>query len=101
MSKLTNEKIKRLVLEELENNLKQKNIFVLVGPPSVGKSYWIKQTFGEEKPYIISRDDIAEQVASTYGWNYDDMFVAPPPDSQIGDSDEKYGNVVKSPPWMT
>ena len=77
-----------------------KTIFVLVGPPSVGKSTWIKNTF-DETPYIINRDDIVEKVASGYGWTYDDMFASPPQDSQVGEVDEKYGNVIESPAWMT
>jgi len=76
-----------------------KKIFVLVGPPSVGKSTWISNTF-EETPYIINRDDIVNQVASSLGWSYDDMFMLPPSDAEIGDIDEKYGEVVKSPPFI-
>ena len=79
----------------------QKKIFVLVGPPSVGKSTWIRNTFGTVVPYVINRDDIAESVASEYGWTYDDMFVAPPQDASMGDVNEKYGSVVRSPPFMT
>jgi hypothetical protein len=78
----------------------KKKIFVLVGPPSVGKSTWIKSTFSKDKPYIINRDDIVENVASSMGWSYDDLFVNPPADSKIGDVDEKYGEVVKSPPFI-
>jgi len=80
---------------------KQKNIFVLVGPPSVGKSTWIKQTFQKESPYIINRDDIVTHVAKSMGWTYDDMFVPPPKGAQQGDVDEKYGTVVPSPAYMT
>lgn len=79
---------------------KTKKIFVLVGPPSVGKSTWINNFFRDTDPFIINRDEIAEEVASGYGWTYDDMFVAPPSDSEIGDVDEKYGEVVKSPSYM-
>ena len=77
-----------------------KKIFVLVGPPSVGKSTWIKDTF-TENPYIVNRDDIVEQIASGYGWTYDDMFSAPPKGATVGDFDEKYGEVVVSPSYMT
>jgi GTPase SAR1 family protein len=84
-----------------EEGTKSKKIFVLVGPPSVGKSTWIKNTFQDVEPYIINRDDIAENVASEYGWTYDDMFVAPPKDAEIGDQNEKYGEVVKSPSFMS
>jgi hypothetical protein len=99
--KITKTYLRQVIKEELEAALnKNKKIFVLVGPPSVGKSTWIKNTF-KEAPFIISRDDIVEKVAGTYGWTYDDMFATPPEDAKIGDSDEKYGNVVEPPSWMT
>lgn len=85
--------------ENLQNS--NKKIYVLVGPPSVGKSTWIKQTFVDIEPYVINRDEIVEQVAKTYGWTYDDLFVAPLPDQGEGDVSEKYGTVVKSPEYMT
>ena len=88
----------RRFLKEQEE--KQKSIFVLVGPPSVGKSTWIENTF-EEEPYIINRDDLVEQVAEEYGWTYDDMFASPPQDANVGDVDDKYGTVAESPSWMT
>jgi len=87
------------IKENLQNS--NKKIYVLVGPPSVGKSTWIKQTFVDIEPYIINRDEIVEQVAKTYGWTYDDLFVAPLPDQGEGDVSEKYGTVVKSPEYMT
>jgi len=94
--------LQRLIREFIEENPgSKKKIYVLVGPPSVGKSTWIKETFQESQPYVINRDDIAEGVAEGMGWTYDDMFMAPPKDSNEGDEDEKYGVVVKSPPWMT
>jgi len=81
--------------------MKDKKIFVLVGPPSVGKSTWIKSTFTHIDPYIINRDDLVEKVAEEYGWTYDDLFVTPLVDSKLGDISEKYGEVVKSPDYMT
>jgi hypothetical protein len=95
--KLILERWSRFINEAEET---RKKIFVLVGPPSVGKSTWIQNTFTEE-PYVINRDDLVEQVASEYGWTYDDLFVAPPPDSVEGEEDPKYGKVVKSPSFMT
>lgn len=77
----------------------KKAIIVLVGPPSVGKSTWIKSNFPDS--YIINRDTIVEKVASSYGWTYDDMFATPPSDAQIGDVDEKFGTVKEPPSWMT
>lgn len=85
-------------MEEIKN----KKIFVLVGPPSVGKSTWIKNTFSEIEPFIINRDDIVEKVADEYGWTYDDLFASPIKDvEKEGDVNEKYGTVVKSPSYMT
>lgn len=91
----------RRFLKEQKEEQGMKKIFVLVGPPSVGKSTWIKNTFADTQPYIINRDDLVEEIASEYGWTYDDMFAAPSKDAQIGEVDEKYGNVVASPSWMT
>ena len=79
----------------------RKNIFVLVGPPSVGKSTWIRNHFRDGNPYIINRDELVEKIASGYGWTYDDMFASPAKEEEIGATDEKYGNVVASPSWMT
>jgi len=87
-------------LNEEEAMSDTRSIFVLVGPPSVGKSTWIKSTF-EEMPYTINRDDIVEKVASSYGWTYDDMFASPPQDAKIGEEDQKFGKVIESPSWMT
>lgn len=95
--KLILEKWNRFVNEAQEG---KKKIFVLVGPPSVGKSTWIKNTFKQD-PYIINRDDLVEQTAEEYGWTYDDLFVSPPEGSKEGDEDQKYGTVVKSPSFMT
>ena len=98
--KLSRRQLRRIIKEAIEVT-RPPRIFVLVGPPSVGKSTWIKNTFRDTIPYVINRDDIVEQVASTYGWTYDDMFVTPPEDATIGESDEKYGEVLSAPSWMT
>lgn len=97
MKQLVKESIQK-IFEDYSDDEKRKMI-VLVGPPSVGKSTWIKSNF--PNTYIINRDNIVDKVASSYGWTYDDMFATPPIDAQIGDSDEKFGNVVTSPSWMT
>jgi len=97
--RVTKKELKRIIIEALEESERRK-IFVLVGPPSVGKSTWVTNTLGDDV-YSINRDDIVESVASELGWTYDDMFVSPPDDSEVGESDTKYGNVVESPQWMT
>lgn len=65
----------------------QRKIFVLVGPPSVGKSSWIESQFGQQQPYIISRDEIVKDVAKQFGLTYDDMFVTTP-DPKIARANE-------------
>lgn len=101
----SNRSIKQLVKESIQRIFEadysdeKRKMIVLVGPPSVGKSTWIQSNF--PNAYIINRDDIVEKVASSYGWTYDDMFATPPADAQVGDSDEKFGNVVAAPSWMT
>ena len=90
-----------LIFEEDEKADSRPKLFVLVGPPSVGKSTWITETFKDKNPYVVNRDDIVDEVASANGWTYDDMFVTPPPDAQVGDVDEKYGVVEEAPSWMT
>ena len=102
--KITESRLRRIIREEIESTATEsskRKIFVLVGPPSIGKSTWISKTFSDIDPYIISRDDVVDSVASSYGWTYDDMFVAPPKDAVLGDEDKKYGEVVQSPSYMT
>lgn len=98
---MDSERFKQLakLQEQVAINESPKKIFVLVGPPSVGKSTWVANMF-REPPYIIDRDSIVEQVAESRGWTYDDMFVTPPVDAKIGEFDEKYGYVREAPPWM-
>ncbi len=91
----------RKYLNEQDEPTAKKKIFVLVGPPSVGKSTWIESTFSDADPYVINRDDIVSEVAGGMGWTYDDMFVPPPKEAIEGGQDPKYGSVVKSPSYMT
>ncbi len=98
--KITRRQLRRIIKEAIETT-RPPRIFVLVGPPSVGKSTWIRSTFGDTRPYVINRDDIVEKVAASYSWTYDDMFVSPPEDAVIGESDPKYGEVQAPPSWMT
>jgi len=90
-----------ILTEATDNNSGKKKLYVLVGPPSVGKSTYIKNQLKDIKPYIINRDDLVEKVAQTYGWTYDDMFTPVPADAKEGDTNETYGTVVKSPSYMT
>lgn len=78
-----------------------KKIYILVGPPSVGKSTWIKNNMIDDSVYVINRDELVEKVAEELDMTYDDLFVTPPSGSNIGDISDKYGAVVKSPDYMT
>lgn len=83
-----------------ENEIPLKKLFVLVGPPSVGKSSWIKNTFIHDDPFIVNRDNIVERVAHNLGWTYDDMYINPPTDAKVGEIDPKYGEVLQAPSFM-
>lgn len=52
----------------------KKNFYILIGPPAVGKSTWIKRTFADKEPYVISRDEIVDMVAEEIGVSYNEMF---------------------------
>ena len=98
-------KLTRLTLRKLieEQVLTKKKLYVLVGPPSVGKSSWIRKwkVENQEQPFIISRDDIVEEVAKDIGFSTDELFIHPDPKiSSPGDVYPKYGVVQVSPTWM-
>lgn len=87
-----------------ENVEGKKELVVLVGPPGVGKSTYIAKKFPPGEVTVISRDDLADSYSASEGLTYDDLFATPPAGSEEGTTVagmEKYGNVVKSPPWMT
>jgi predicted kinase len=86
-----------------ENHNNKKEIVVLVGPPAVGKSTFIKNKFPKDTVYLVSRDNIVDEVSSSYGMTYDNMFETPPSDSEIGSKvsgKENFGVVMQAPPWM-
>jgi predicted kinase len=86
-------------MKSTNNSIHNKRKFlVLVGLPAIGKSTWIKNNHPDS--YVISRDDIVDQVADEQGWVYDEMFKAPPKTAKLGDVDPVYGKVVKSPEFM-
>jgi len=69
-------------------------IYILIGPPGVGKSTWVKNNLLDRNPYIISRDDIVEKVAGDMGLLYDDMFNVPSDNYSPGYIHPKYGHLV-------
>jgi predicted kinase len=83
----------------IENHQNQTEIVVLVGPPAIGKSTYIKSKYPESD--IVSRDDIVDQVSNSLGMTYDDMFQTPPKDATIGTTTDKFGTVLNAPSWMT
>lgn len=77
-------------------------IYVLIGPPAIGKSTWInKYVKNPNDAVIISNDKVVEEVAESLGWSYGDMFVIPPSSLEIGYVDKKYGEVIPPPPYMS
>src|SRR5574343_27366 len=77
-------------------------IYVLIGPPAIGKSTWIsKYATTPDDVVIISNDKVVEEVAQSLGRSYGDMFVTPPHSLEIGYFDEKYGEVILPPPYMS
>lgn len=59
----------------LEGKQEQKNkVYVLIGPPGVGKSTYIKNNSALRDAVIISRDNIVERVAEENGYTYTQMF---------------------------
>lgn len=65
---------------------KQRKIYILIGPPAVGKSSWMRRAFRNRKPFVINRDDIIEkQFQETRMSNYQ-MYNIPVP-SNLKDGD--------------
>ena len=59
----------------LEEEEKEKNkLYVLVGPPGVGKSTYLKNNPGLSDAIVVSRDNIVERVAEENGYTYTEMF---------------------------
>jgi len=80
-----------------ENKHAQNKLYMLIGPPAIGKSSWIKKY--APNALIINRDDILSDVAKSAGLSYQESFTYPPQDSEIGDTIEgfeKFGKVVES-----
>jgi len=80
--------------------MKNRIIYVLIGPPAIGKSTWIKNMTDPANTFVVNRDEIVEQVADSIGFTYDDLYVYPPNDAEIGNIDEKYGKVIASPEYI-
>ncbi len=79
-----------------ENENKISNFYVLVGPPAVGKSTWIKNTFqGKTKGVdyeVISKDDEIEDLFSTTQLSNKQLYHTKPEDDI---THPEYGEVIK------
>jgi len=81
---------------------KTKNLYVLIGPPAVGKTSWIQKNIEEKnEPFIvISRDQIIEdQIFPKYKLANKELYtVVPPKDAIVGEvikGKERFGKVIQ------
>jgi GTPase SAR1 family protein len=81
---------------------KNKNFYVLVGPPAAGKTSWIKDFIEDQGDTfaVISRDQIIEdQIFPKYRLSNNELYtLAPPENSEEGktvNGMERFGKVIK------
>ena len=91
--KITKEKIRKLILESLGYTPTAKHIFMLIGPPSIGKSTWIRENVPDA--FVISSDETVEAAAKKAGFTYDDLFAGYPTEDEIAANyaHPKYGPI--------
>ena len=65
-----------LLRQLIQEQLQRPKIYILVGPPGIGKGWWIRNNVVD--PYIISRDNIVDDVRAPYGLKYNDLFGGGP-----------------------
>lgn len=80
-----------------DKSSKKRNFYVLIGPPAVGKTSWIKENIKESK-IVISKDDIIENdIFPKYKLANKDIFKVPTKGLEVGDehpSKKKLGKVI-------
>ena len=100
---------KLINLKDLKKSVRKK-IFIMVGPPAIGKSTFIKKiikNYGQNNVQIISRDDIVERISIANSLTYDDLFITPTEvdANKYPSSGEKefgaFGKVELAPSWMS
>lgn len=60
-----------LLRQLIRENIEKRKFYVLVGPPGVGKSWWVRQNVDD--PYVISYDNAVSAVAKANKLKYDDI----------------------------
>ena len=71
--KITRKQLKKIIKEALGFEPTANHIFMLIGPPSIGKSTWIRENV--PNAFVISSDATVESAASKHGFSYDDLFA--------------------------
>jgi len=73
-----------------------KEIELFVGVPCSGKSTYLQSNYQKENVFVVSRDDIRNDIIKGSEYVYSDFFVVP----KKGDADnEKYGHIRKNGAW--
>lgn len=92
---------KWLTEEKKKEPVKNKNFYVLVGPPAVGKTSWIADFIESQSEtfVVLSRDQIIEdQIFPKYKFSNNELYtIAPPKDAEVGkkiDGMENFGKVI-------
>lgn len=84
--------------------IKHPQLYVLIGPPAVGKSTWIKNTPHLHSYTVISHDDIVDRCIAEYNDGlprddlrlvYSDYRKVPDNDLPLDTVDLKYGEVIE------
>jgi hypothetical protein len=79
--KITKTKLRKLIRESLDFTPTANHIFMLIGPPSIGKSTWIRENVPDA--FVISSDATVEAAAKKAGFTYDDLFAGYPTQQEI------------------
>ena len=84
----------------------KKEINILIGPAAIGKTTYATDAFYGSKEFrtktyfIVSRDEIVQRISQSYSLAYDELYLFPPMDAEIGSyipGFENYGKVISSP----
>ena len=92
--KITKKQLTKIIKESLGFQPGENHIFMLIGPPSIGKTSWIKENV--PNAFVISSDETVEAAAANHGFSYDDLFAGYPTPEEIEANYEhpKYGPIA-------